>query len=83
MNCFKFAFEFNSHHYSEVFDFTGDDDDDDVDQAELAAAQKRIMELFVHATSCQVLNCGSPKCNELKLLFKHATACQLKAGSGC
>lgn len=53
------------------------------DRRDRAAQIQRTMELLVHATSCQVMNCGNPNCTKVKHLFKHAMACQLKAGGGC
>ena len=55
----------------------------DDDSRDRAAQIQRTMELLVHATSCQVLNCEWSNCTKVKHLFKHAMACQLKAGGGC
>jgi E1A/CREB-binding protein len=53
------------------------------DRRDRAAQIQRTMELLVHATTCQVANCGSPNCTKVKHLFKHAMTCQVKAGGGC
>eukprot|EP00976_Prorocentrum_cordatum_P090854 1188279-Prorocentrum_minimum.AAC.7 len=44
---------------------------------------ERTMALLVHASACNVANCGTPDCHKVKTLFKHGVECQRKAAGGC